>query len=97
MEVQFEDDDLGRLEIDSSFTARLPPEVVKGYRKALNWIRAAADERDFYNMKGLHFEKLEGRPGEHSMRLNNQFRLILALKEGSPKNSVVILGIEDYH
>lgn len=97
MEVRFEDEDLDRLEIDPTFTARLPTEVVRGYRKAMNWIRAASDERDFYAMKGLHFEKLEGREGEHSMRLNKQFRLILAFETGRPKNIVVILGIEDYH
>ena len=58
-------------------------------------IRAAPDERDFYAMKSLHFEKM--RSNNHSMRLNNQYRLIIELKSESQVKTVVIVGIEDYH
>ena len=77
MEVRFADPDLDRLETDSAFDARLPQGVVRGYRKVMGWIWSAADERDFYGLKGLHYEQLQGRPGQHSMRLNEQFRLIV--------------------
>jgi proteic killer suppression protein len=47
-------------------------------------IDAAVDERDLYAQKGLRFEKLKGKRGkvgEHSLRLNNQWRLILTVNE----------------
>src|ERR1035437_1471751 len=42
-------------------------------------MRAAADERDLYQLKGLPFEKLQGaRQYQHSLRLNGQWRLSAA-------------------
>jgi proteic killer suppression protein len=96
VEVRFADPDLDRLETDARFTMRLPQPVVKSYRKVMGWVWSAVDERDFYGLKGLHFEKLEGRPGQHSMRLNDQFRLIVEF-EGMNPRTIVIVGIEDYH
>ena len=46
MDIEFDDDDLDRLETDPRFDGWLPPGVVKGYRKAMQAIRAAVDERD---------------------------------------------------
>jgi proteic killer suppression protein len=102
MEVRFDDDqDLDRLETDPGFTAGRPPAVVKGFRKVMQFIRAAADERDFYAMRSLHFEKLQGaRDHQRSMRLNDQWRLIVELEGKGAKEEkkvVVVKGIEDYH
>ena len=59
---------------------------------------AATDERAFYAMKSLHYEKLKGdREGQHSMRLNDQWRLILTLAVNDQGKRVVILSITDYH
>jgi len=61
-------------------------------------IRAARDERDFYAMKSLHFEKLQGnRQGQYSMRLNQQWRLILEFRKQGTSTTVVIISIVDYH
>ena len=61
-------------------------------------IRAAADERDFYAIRSLHFEKLSGRrQDQYSMRLNDQYRLILEIAGGAADKVIVIVGIEDYH
>ena len=99
MEVLFADASLDRLETDPSFDVGLAREVVKLFRKRMQAIRAATDERAFYAMKSLHFEKLIGkRRGQHSMRLNNQWRLILRLnKKKGAKTVVELVGIEDYH
>lgn len=99
MEVSFRDSSLDRLEVDAKFDAGFSHAVVKAFRKRMQQIRAADDERAFYAMKSLHFEKLKGgRKGQHSMRLNDQWRLILKLKkEGAEKTVVELLGIEDYH
>ncbi len=64
----------------------------------IQFIRAADDERAFYNMKSLHYEKLKGDlNGFYSMRLNKQWRLILKYKEGDSGKLVVVVSISDYH
>jgi len=99
VEIIFATEDLDRLEVDGSFTAGLNQTLVKAYRNKINIIRQAVDERHFYAIKSLHFEKLEGkRKHQHSIRLNNQYRLIVELVERKPKNKAVrIIEITDYH
>ena len=64
----------------------------------MQFIRAARDEQDFYSMNTLHYEKLKGkRKHERSMRLNDQYRLILRIAEDGIGKTVIIIGIEDYH
>ncbi len=98
MEVQFSDDHLERLELDRDFTAGFPPQAVRGFRRVMQVIRAAVDERDLYALKSLRFEKLKGvRAHQRSLRLNAQWRLIVEIVNATPKNIVAIIGIEDYH
>jgi proteic killer suppression protein len=98
MDVRFADDDLDRLEVDPRFTARLPAEVIRAYRKVLGFIRQATDERDLRDWKSLHFEKLTAdREGQHSLRLNRQWRLVVELDQHSPSKTVVICAVENYH
>ena len=97
MDVEFGDKDLSQVETDARATGSFSAAIVKAFRRRMQMIRAAPDERDFYAMKSLHFEKMESNPNNHSMRLNNQYRLIIALKSESQVKTVVIIGIEDYH
>jgi proteic killer suppression protein len=97
MDVEFGDDELRRLE-NIRFTGGFSKDIARGFRKALNFIRQAQDERDFYQMKGLGFEKLKGsRAHQHSMRVNKQWRLILEFEGAGPKKIVRLVCIEDYH
>ncbi|MGH2460892.1 MAG: type II toxin-antitoxin system RelE/ParE family toxin [Chloroflexota bacterium] len=98
MEVSFADDDLDRLETDASFTCGLSSALVRAYRLRMQAIRAATDERDLRRMKSFHFEKLAGsRQHQYSMRLNDQYRLILEFQGADRSKVVWIIGIEDYH
>jgi len=98
MEVRFKDVKLDRLETDPNYDAGFSQAIVTAYRKTMQVIRAAPDERVFYNLKSLHFEKLKGdRSSQHSMRLNKQWRLILELEGVAPDKLVVVIRIEDYH
>jgi proteic killer suppression protein len=98
MRVRFASEPLERLETDPRFTGGHSADLVRLYRKRMNFIRQAVDERDLYALKSLHFEKLKGaRSQDRSIRLNDQWRLILRFEgEGSSK-TVVIVSIEDYH
>jgi len=98
MEVRFEDAALDQLETDARFDAGLPAPVVRAFRKVMQVIRAAPDERTFYQMKSLRFEKLKGaRSGSHSMRLNKQWRLIVRFEGEAPGKVVCVVAVEDYH
>lgn len=98
MDVSFAGGGLDRLDADPSFDLGLPQGVVKAYRKRLQLIRGASDERDFYALKSLRFEKLKGkRQHQYSMRLNDQFRLVVELEGGRGTKLVKIVGVEDYH
>lgn len=98
MELEFGSDDLDRLETDPDFEMGLAPAVVKAYRKRIQFTRAAADERDLYAWKSLHMEKLKGdRQHQYSIRLNNQFRLILEFVGVGKNKRLRVVSIEDYH
>ena len=101
MRVIYRDTGLERVETDADFNGGLSKEIVSGFRRRMQQIRAAVDERFFYAVKSLHFEKLQGdRAHQRSMRINNQWRLIVELQEGAEadgKKTVVVVGIEDYH
>src|SRR5664279_577516 len=98
MEIIFRDKDLDRLETDPTFDGTFPSEIVSLFRRRMQYIRDAEDERDFYNMKSLRFEKLEGgRKHQHSMRLNDQWRLILEFEDKGHDKIVIVVSIEDYH
>ena len=61
-------------------------------------IRAAEDERAFYALKSLHFERLKGsRSDQHSMRLNDQWRLVVEIEGAGTEKIVLVVSIEDYH
>ena len=98
MEVEFDDDDLDQLETNAQFTAGYSQEVVRAFRKRMQQIRAFRDERDFLAVRSLNFEKLKGnREGQHSIRLNLQWRLILEIRGDHPCKVIGIIEIVDYH
>ena len=97
MELRFADKDLERLYTDPQFTAKLSQGIVKAFRRLVQYIAQAVDERDFYAMKSLHYEKIERDDRLHSMRFNYQFRLILQIVDQKPGKVVVIQKVEDYH
>jgi proteic killer suppression protein len=98
MDVEFADPKLDRLEVDVRFQGGYAEAVVRGFRKAMQAIRAATNERDLYASKGLRFEKLKGdRSHQRSLRINQQWRLIIEIEEREKKHSVRVIGIEDYH
>ena len=61
-------------------------------------IDAAIDERDLRQFKSRRLEKLKGdRAGQYSMRLNDQWRLILEITEDEQGKLLHVIDIADYH
>lgn len=86
-------------DVDLGTTSVMDSEaIVRSYRRRVQQIIAASDERVFYALKSLHYEKLKGtRAGDRSIRLNRQWRLVLAIGSEEGKPYVQIKKIEDYH
>jgi toxin HigB-1 len=98
MDIVFADPKLSLIETEDAGQTRLPVPVIKSARRKLTALRAAPDDRTLRNWKSLHYEKLKGdREGQRSIRLNDQFRMILTLDETTNPPTATILGIEDYH
>ena len=98
MEVIFASEELQRLAAEKRYTARLPTAVVRAYRKRLQAIWAANDERDLGAVRGNRFEKMKGsRSHQYSLRLNDQYRLIVELVRAASRTKIRLVAIEDYH
>ena len=99
MRIRFDDDDLRQLYEDSAFVVKhLGPEVTKAYRKKIGFLIAAESEVDLRNYKALHYEKLGGnRVGQHSIRLNKQWRLILRVEADEQGRLLIVIEVVDYH
>jgi len=97
-EVVHKDPSLEKLEKDAKYTAGHSEGVVRAFRKRMWVIRNAVDERDLREVKGNHFEKLkDNREHQHSMKLNDQWRLIIEIEGKGTNKELVVVGIEDYH
>ncbi len=99
MRLEFEDDDLRRLYEERDFVlSRFGPDVVRAFRQKLGFLAQAESEVDLRNYKALHFEKLKGgRAGQHSIRLNHRWRLILRIETDTDGRLLVVVEIVDYH
>lgn len=77
---------------------KYPAEVVDAFFDAVGVIESAADERDLYALKSLHYEKLRGdRKSDRSIRLNKQFRLTLRPEEDEDGKLLFIIDIENHY
>ena len=73
-------------------------DVVRAFRKVMQVIASATDERDLRALRSLRFEKLRGdRKGQHSLRLNDQWRLIVTIRQDADGRTIVVIEIVDYH
>lgn len=99
MQLKFEDEELESLAYQLDFRVpRWPPDVTRSYRRVVNLIANAVDERDLRSLKGLRLEKLKGkRAGTSSVRINDQHRLVLRFEKANPGTVVVIIEAVDYH
>lgn len=99
MRILFEDDELRRMAEDASYAPkRWGSNIVKAYRKKIQILAHAVDERDLRALRSLHLEQLKGdRAGTFSIRLNKQFRLILKFATDSDGRVVIVIEMVDYH
>ncbi len=98
MRFRFEHKKLEALYTAEAGAKKYPRAVVTAFFEVMAMLVAATDQRDLYAVKSLHFEALKGdRVGQHSVRLNKQYRLILRIETDDQGNVVVVIEIDDYH
>lgn len=98
MELRHTDPEIARLESDPDYRGTIHRDLVSRVRRVLNLIRSVSHEAELGRFAGLRFKKLHGdRAHEYSMRINDQWRLIVEIEKGDAGNRVVVKGIEDYH
>ena len=72
---------------------KLPIQAIKGYKKAVDYMRAAKRVEDLFRLKGLNYEALHGnRKGQESVRCNDAWRLIF--KSSPLDGSIIVTEIE---
>jgi toxin HigB-1 len=99
MEVRHDNSELEDDETDPEYQGRWQF-ILKQFRKVMNLVRQARNEVELHNWKSLRLEKLKGnRSHQHSMRLNDQWRLIVEFiaRTGPNNNVCAVKDIEDYH
>jgi proteic killer suppression protein len=98
LRFQFKTKRLETLYTQEKGAHKYPAGVIDAFFDVMAIIDGAQDERDLYALKGLRYEKLKGkRKEQHSIRLNDQFRLVVQRKEDEKGRHLLIIGIEDYH
>lgn len=100
LRLRFKDDALRKLYEDASFNhPRFGGDVVQSYRKKMGFLAACSTIQDVRAMKSLRLEKLSGkRAGQHSIRLNDQWRAILRFERTRADGiTTVVVEIIDYH
>ena len=100
MDFVFRTMKLAKLYLEEKGVHRYPHSVVDRFFEPMSIIAAAEDERAFYALKSLHYEKLHNYKGyveARSMRLNRQFRLILEIRADDDGKYVFVIDIDDYH
>lgn len=89
--------------VELLYTARkdahtYPLEVINGFFKVMAIIRNARDERDLRALRSLNYETLKGkRQHQNSLRLNQQWRLIVERQEDEEGRLLWVIELEDYH
>lgn len=98
MDVEYANSELERLAEDATYLGNHSAAKILKYRNRINRIRQAVNRLDLYAQKSLRLEKLKGqRQHQHSMRLNDQYRLIVEFQKRSGKEIVKVINLEDYH
>ncbi|MGK7886759.1 MAG: type II toxin-antitoxin system RelE/ParE family toxin [Crocosphaera sp.] len=97
---QFKKKKIEALYTEEKNSHKYPDVVVENFFEVMSIIEAAESEQDLYALKGLRFEKLSGKrgkEGQRSLRLNNQWRLIVVIEKDAQGKYILIIDIEDYH
>lgn len=79
---------------DGLTSRKIPSEILRRSERKLKMISAATEVNDLKLPPGNHLEELAGkRKGQHSIRINDKWRICFEFKGGNAYNVEII----DYH
>lgn len=98
MHFEFATKALAQLYYEEKGAHRYPANVVESFFDVMATIEAAVNESDIRAFKWSRYEKLKGdRQGQISLRLNDQYRLIIEIKKDANGKDIWVIEIADYH
>lgn len=99
MIVAFTDERLQRLYTHGTGSNSYPESVVTMFFRRIRTLEAAVDERTLRTFKSLHFEALHERRyrGKCSLRLNDQWRLVVAISGTGDDKTATIHEITNHY
>ena len=99
MRVYYNKRELEQVATDKSHQPKsMHRDVVRAYRKTIGLLTAATTRQDLAAMRGLRLEKLKGeRRGQYSMRVNDQWRIIVVFQSDDAGEAARVLELVDYH
>jgi proteic killer suppression protein len=99
MRFVFRHKDLEKLWCSGKKPKGLSSDLVRAFQKAVRIIDSASTEQDIRAFMSLRMEKHhEGRhKGEYSVRLNDQFRLFIAIEKDDEGKFISIIEVSDPH
>ncbi len=69
-------------------------DVVKRYKRGIDYLKWASRKEDLFRINALHFEALRGdKAGLFSIRVNNQYRIEFSLEDTEGKPVLTICNI----
>lgn len=98
MDFYFKSKKLEALYTQRKGVQKYEPGVVDAFFKVMQRISAAQNQQDLQVLPSRNLEKLKGnRANQHSLRLNQQWRLIIIFEEDEIGPIIQIVEIVDYH
>lgn len=97
MRFAFKTKKLAALYNDEQGANAYPEGIVDAFFEVMHIIEGAVDERDLYAFKSLRFEKLKGQRGERSLRLNDQYRLIVSIEQDAEGRFLLLISLEKHY
>ena len=77
---------------------KFPSQVVDKFFSVMEIVTSVDNAAQLRQFRGLNYEQLKGkRKGQHSMRLNDQFRLVVNESKDQDGQLLLIVEITDYH
>jgi proteic killer suppression protein len=98
MDVEFADENLRQLYTNSNSKAGYGIEIIRSFRKKMQLLVSAGDERDLRAWNSLHYKQLKGdRKHQWTIRLNGPWRLVLEKRIVGNSTTLVVVAIENEH
>lgn len=73
---------------------RYRADIIKRYRRAVDYLKWASRKEDLFRVNSLNFEALKGdKSGRFSIRVNNQYRLEFTMRETVEEPILTICNI----